>query len=167
MKRKKRNRKPEERGKHAGVLKRPPTICQKCGPADKMARVPNACEKCGYRIAADPELANKIATDIQHTERAAMLVWEITGRHLDDLHKRCPFEINGEAVHEWKCKGFPCTLDMEETGEEIHPHWRCWTAWLGYELKAGKYQELILQAKRMELKRKKEQADGPGKENTK
>ena len=155
--------------KHADVLKRPPAICLKCGPADKMDITPKACEKCGYRAAADPELAKTVAADIANTERAAALTWEVAGRNLDDIQEQCPFETFGKSPSPgWICKGLPCEIEVERRGEDIHPHWRCWAAWLGNEMVQGGYSAMMLEARRITMEKKKQEAqdNDNGKENT-
>jgi len=149
----------KRKGKHADILKRPPAICFKCGPADKMARTPKACEKCGYRAAADENLANTIAADIKNTERAAALTWEVAGRNLDDIWHKCPYEIFDKPPSPgWVCKSFPCEIELNRRGEDIHPHWRCWAAWLGNEMVNGGLSQMMLEARRISMEKKLREA---------
>ena len=141
--------------KHANIFKRPPKICLMCGPADKMAVVPMACERCHYRAAADENVAQKIAHDITTTEKAAQMTWEVIGRCLDDLNRKCPCEVFDKEIYEWICKGLPCEIEIDRRGEEIHPHWRCWAAWLGHEMASGSYSLISLEARRMMMEKKK------------
>jgi len=143
---------------HGDRFKRPPKICLLCGPADKMAVTPKACERCGFRIAADPELANKIIQEISNAEVACQMTWEAVGRCLDDLMKDCPASVFADQLEGknpipgWICQNRPCKIEVGRTGEEIHPHWRCWAAWLGSQMANGGYSALAIERRREQMK---------------
>jgi hypothetical protein len=141
-------------GKRKNIFKQPPAICLRCGPADKMKIVPKACIRCGFRAAADPTMAEAITNDIAAVEKAAQMTWSTTGRCLDDLNKKCPVEVFGKEIKDWICKGLPCEITLGERGEEIHPHFRCWAAWLGHEMAFGSYSPMALESRRVKMQRK-------------
>lgn len=160
--------------KHKNIFHRPPAICLKCGPADKMAIVPKACERCGFRATANEKAGKEMTQKLIDTERAAQLTWEVSGRCLDDMKRDCPVAIFGKELLGWICEveidegkeEFICNTSIEQRGDDIHPHWRCWAAWLGFEMVNGSYSSMMLEARRLSMKKKQEVLDAKRKKDS-
>lgn len=97
-----------------------------------MKKLPQICQKCGYRVAGDPNEAMKFQVMIEANQNAIGAMWQAVGRALNDAHSICPAEKFGLK--------FP-TGEECLGGDDDHPHWKCWTFWMGEEMGKGKYME--------------------------